>query len=384
MFKHSIDPLVKAACAIVFASTPACLHADEFAQINLTANTSGVAANTDPNLINPWGVAFSATSPFWVSDQGSGLSTLYNGAGTPNALVVTIPGSPTPPTGPTGAVFNADTTGFLVAGAASHFIFDNLNGTVSAWAAGTVATIEATSAGANFTGLAQATTPGGATYIYAANSNSTTGNIQVFDSNWTNVTFTTFAGKFTDPSLPAGFVPFNVQTIGSNIYVLYAQLTSTGAALPGGFVDEYDASGNLIMRIASGGALYAPWGITIAPPGFGSYTGDLLVGNFGNGQILIYDLTTDTYLGTIDGTNGLPLVNNNLWALDTRTGGTGDNLDAVYLTAGINHQEGGLFAEIVEVPEPPTIFGAVSGVIALALLRIRRSQRHPRGTAHQA
>ncbi len=382
MLKHlPINRLGKTACVIVLAFVPACLHADEFEQINLVANTPGLAANTDPNLVNPWGLSFSATSPFWVADQGSGLSTLYNAAGTPNSLVVTIPGSATPPTGPTGTVFNAAGTGtFLVGATAASFIFDNLNGTISAWnaGAGTVAQVEATTPGASYTGLAQATTtgPGGATYIYAANSNSTSGSIQVFNSSWTNVTATTFAGKFSDPGIPAGFVPFNVQTIGSNIYVTYAMLTSTGGALPGGYVVEYDANGNFIQQIAGGGALDAPWGITIAPPGFGSYTGDLLVGNFGNGQILIYDLTTDTYLGTIDGTNGLPLVNNNLWALDTRTGGTGFNLDAVYFTAGIGHQEGGLLGEIVDVPEPPTIFGAVSGVIALALSRIRKPQRN--------
>jgi uncharacterized protein (TIGR03118 family) len=378
-----INRLGKAACIIALAFAPTFLHADEFEQINLVANTPGTAANTDPNLINPWGLSFSATSPFWAADQGSGLSTLYSGTGAINSLVVTVPGSATGPSGPTGTVFNGAGTGtFLVGATAASFIFDNLNGTISAWNAGAVTTaqVEATTPGASYTGLAQATTtgPGGATYIYAANSNSTTGSIQVFNSNWTNVTATTFAGKFTDSSIPAGFVPFNVQTIGSNIFVTYAQLTSTGAAMPGGFVVEYDASGNFIKQIAGGGALDAPWGITIAPPGWGSYTGDILVGNFGNGEILVYDITTDTYLGTIDGTNGLPLVNFNLWALDTRTGGTGDNLDAVYFTAGINRQQGGLLGEIVDVPEPPTIFGAVSGVIALALSRIRRFQRSPK------
>ncbi len=127
---------------------------------------------------------------------------------------------------------------------------------------------------------------------------------------------TMFAGKFTDPSLPAGYTPFNIQTIGSDLYVTYS------GSVPGGFVDEYDTSGNFIKRIASGGALFSPWGLTIAPADFGSFSNDLLVGNFGNGEILAYDPTTDAFLGTLDGPNGQPIVNDFLWALETRTGGT--------------------------------------------------------------
>jgi uncharacterized protein (TIGR03118 family) len=146
-----------------------------------------------------------------------------------------------------------------------------------------------------------------------------------------------------------------------------------GTGLPGGYVDEFDAAGTFIKRIATGGALYAPWGITLAPAGFGSFSNDLLVGNFGNGEILIFNPTTDAFLGTLDGPNGQPLVNPFLWALETRTGGANVNTDALYFTAGIDNQQDGLFGEIVPTPEPATIFGTASGLLALVLFKFRRT-----------
>jgi len=368
MLKHpSIDHLVKAACAIALAFAPISLHADPFVQINLVSNVPGLANTTDPNLKNPWGVSFSPTSPFWVSNQVSGNATLYDGAGNPAPLVVAIPPGAAPPSGPTGQVFNAS-PGFLVNATKANFIFDTLNGTIAGWNGGTTATVMASTAGAIYTGLAQ-NTSGGSTYLYAANS---TGNIHVFDSSWADVTSTTFAGKFVDPNPQAGFVPFNIQSVGSNLYVTYAHLTPLGGGLPGGYVDEFDASGNFIKRIATGGALFAPWGITLAPAGFGSFGNDLLVGNFGNGEILVYDPATDAFLGTIDGTNGQPLVNSSLWALETRTGGANINPNAVYFTAGINGEKDGLFGEIVPIPEPATIVETAFGLLALAGLKFRR------------
>jgi uncharacterized protein (TIGR03118 family) len=368
--RRPIDRLVKATCTIALAFAPTCLHAQTFSQINLVSNEPGLAAVTDPNLINPWGLSNSATSPFWVSDQGSGLATLYTGTPTINSTVVTIPAGG-PPSGPTGTVFNTGPTGgFLVGATKASFIFDTLNGTIAAWNGGTTATVEATVSGATFTGLAQ-NLVGSNTYLYAAN---TAGNIQIFDQNWNNVTSSLFAGKFANPNPTSGLVPFNIQQIGANLYVTYAALGPTGNALPGGYVVEYDASGNFIQEITTG-PLAAPWGITIAPPEFGAYSDDLLIGQFGSGQILAYDPTSGLYLGTLDGGNGQPIVDHNLWALETRTGGTGDNTDALYLTAGIGNQQDGLFAEIVDVPEPTTIIETASGLFALAMLKIR-SRRH--------
>jgi uncharacterized protein (TIGR03118 family) len=356
--------LAAVASALALAIAPACLHADSFTQTNLVSDVNGLAANTDPNLKNPWGVAFSATSPFWASDQATGVATLYNGAGVPQALVVTIPGAAAPPSGPTGQVFNAAASGFAVGSAKATFIFDTLNGTIAAWnaGAGTTAVPMASTPGAVYTGLAQGSNAAG-TFLYAANSAGTTGGIDVFDSSWHAATL---SGTFTDPNLPAGFVPFNIQNLNGNLYVTY-----TGAS--GGIVDEFDTNGNFIGRIATNGPLDAPWGIVFAPSGFGAYSNDLLIGNFGNGEIDVYDPTTYMFLGTLDGSNGMPLVNGALWALETRAPGGTFNPDAVYFTAGINGQEDGLFGEITaNTPEPSTIVGTATGLIALALTGLRR------------
>ncbi len=357
----------KLACATFLVGASSFLLADTFSQTNLVSDIPGMATTTDPNLRNPWGVSFSATSPFWVSNQGSGNSTLYNGAGAITPLVVTIPSAGKGPNGPTGQVNNSAGTGnFLVNGTAANFIFDTLAGTIAGWngSAGTTAVQMAATPGAIYTGLAIATS-NGSPYLYAADS---TGHINVFNSSWQPATL---AGNFIDPNAIAGYVPFNIQLIGSNLYVTYA-LLSGPTGLPGGYVDIFDTSGNFIKRFATGGSLYAPWGLVIAPGGFGSFGNDLLVGNFGNGEILAFDPFTGNYLGTIDGADGNPLVNDFLWALETRTGGTGSDLNAVYFTAGINNQQDGLFGKIDPVPEPATIFETASGVIGLLLLRFRR------------
>jgi uncharacterized protein (TIGR03118 family) len=366
-----ISRLATAMGTLALALAATYLHADSlgFSQTNLVSDVPGLAANTDPNLKNPWGVSFSATSPFWTSDQGTGLSTLYNAAGTPQALVVTIPGG-APPSGPTGQVFSNVAGSFLVGAAPATFIFDNLNGTISGWNAGAVTTavVEHTTPGAIYTGLAEASNATG-TFLYAANS-APGGGVNVFSSTWAP---TSLSGSFTDPNLPSGLVPFNIQNIGGSLYVTYATLGPGGTPMPGGVVDEYDANGNFIKRIATGGSLFAPWGIVLAPSSFGSFSNDLLIGNFGNGEILAYDATTDLFLGTLNGANGQPLVNSFLWALETRASGSGFDSNAVYFSAGINDEADGLFGKIdANTPEPATIFGTATGLIALALSRVKR------------
>jgi uncharacterized protein (TIGR03118 family) len=209
---------------------------------------------------------------------------------------------------------------------------------------------------------------GSSYYIYAANT-AGSGGINVYDSNFNDVSGTTFSGKFVDPNGIIGYVPFNIQAIGGNLFVEYAELTPAGAAVVGGtgYVDEYDSSGNLIARVVTGGTLDAPWGITMAPAtGFGAYSGDLLVGNFGNGEINAFNPTNGAYLGTLDGASGTPIVNNNLWALDFGNGGTGFSSTTLYFTAGVNNQMGGLFGSITAVPEPSTLLMAAAGLLSIA------------------
>ena len=360
---------VRAGCglplAVFLVAGPRVCLADSFLQTNLVSDVAGLARVTDANLKNPWGVSFSATSPFWISNQGTGTSTLYDGAGTKIPLTVKIPGG-TAPTGPTGQVFNGTTSFVLPDGKSAPFIFDTLNGTIAGWngGAGTTAVQVASTPGAIYTGLALANA-GSSNYLYAADS---TGQIRVFDSSFKAVTLT---GNFSDPHAIAGYVPFNIQLLNSKLYVTYAQLTAQGTGLPGGYVDVFDTSGNFSKRLATGGALDAPWGLAMAPAGFGSLANDLLVGNFGNGEILAYDSSTGAYVKTLTGEDGKPLVNDFLWALETRTGGTNNDLNAVYFTAGINNQSDGLFGEITATPEPASGVLLMLGMGPLALLWYR-------------
>jgi uncharacterized protein (TIGR03118 family) len=362
-------PVVCALLLVAFFPQRATADSTYF-QINLVSDVMGRAANYDPNLKNPWGMAFAQASPFWISNQASNTATLYDGAGTLVPLVVSVPPSGFP-TGPTGQVFNGTSSFNLPDGSPASFLFDTLDGRVLGWNGGTTAVNVSTVAGAVFTGLAIASS-GGANYIYAADN---TGHIAVFDTNFNNVTGTTFAGKFVDPNPVAGFHPFNIQNIGGNLFVTYAAVTAQGVGLPGGFVDEFNSSGTFLARIATNGSLYAPWGITMAPTGFGTLGGDLLIGQFGDGQILAYDPSNDQFLGTLNGSNGMPIVNPFLWALDFRTGGKNVNPDALYFTAGYNNQKDGVFGEILSTPEPGTIALIFSGLSFLGAGQLLRRQK---------
>jgi uncharacterized protein (TIGR03118 family) len=364
MFRNNrLSSALKLSGVLAIALSPKLLLADAFAQYNLVSDVPGVATYTDPNLKNPWGVSFTNTSPFWVSNQGSGTSTLYNGSGVAQALVVTVPGSSTPPSGPTGQVSNGNAAEF----GGAKFIFDTLNGTIAGWSSGGSAVTSVTTSGAVYTGLALANN-GSADFLYAADS---TGQIRVFNSSFAA---TTLSGNFTDPNAQAGFVPFNIQEINGNLYVTYAKLTAQGTGLPGGYIDEFSNNGAFIQRLATGGALYAPWAVTVAPTGFGSLGGDFLVGNFGNGEILEYS-STGAYLGTLNDANGNPIVNPYLWALDFRSPTSGYNPDALYFTAGYNSQQDGLFGDIVVAPEPAPFYTLGASLLAAVFLRrrIRRS-----------
>ncbi|MDR3623488.1 MAG: TIGR03118 family protein [Paludisphaera borealis] len=337
--------LVLTACLASFLAAPLSARAGFYQQTNLVSDVQGLAQFTDPNLKNPWGMSSSATSPFWVSNQGSGNSTLYNTAGKPQALVVTIPGGG----GPTGQVFNTSTDFALATGGKALFMFANLNGTISGWngAQGTTAAVEVTTVGASFTGLAIGNN-GAGNFLYAADS---AGNkIDVF-----NGTFgaTTLAGSFVDPNLAAGFSVYNIQSLGGVLYVTYEH-----GSFGGGVVDAYDLNGNFLHRVAandSSGPLQSPWGLALAPSSFGPFGGALLVGNEDDGHISAFDPTTGKFLGQLLGKDGDPIANTGLWGLKFGNDGNGGHSNTLYFNAGINGEQDGLFGSISFVPEPSSI-----------------------------
>lgn len=370
----SLTSFLFAAAALGFATQG--LLANEYSQTNLVSDLSGRAETMDPNLKNPWGVSFGATSPFWVSDQGTNVSSLYAGDGSTIApLVVGIAGSPT------GQVFNS-TSGFVEPnGSKAVFLFASLGGSIYGWNPGNgfgppspvPASVVATSAGSVFTGLALANN-GSGNFLYAANFVSG-GGIKVFDSTFAPVTL---AGSFTDPNVPSSYAPYNIQLLNGKLYVEYAEVAPTGLPVIGsglGYVGVFDTNGNYLAADKgniSGGGLDAPWGITFAPAHFGDLSNDLLVGNFGNGEINAFDATTGAFLGALKGVNGQPIVNDFLWTLTTRAPGSGFDTDAVYFTAGINNQMDGLFGRLDAVPEPASVALGALGCLALGLASLRK------------
>ena len=346
-FRIGIVLAALSALALVVAG-PASAHgggkgADVYKKRNLVSDIDGVARITDANLVNPWGLAFGPATPAWVSDNGTDVSTLYSG-GVRKSIPVTLPLVVGIPGGaPTGVVFNA-TGGFKVNGAPAHFIFDSEAGTITAWNAGTQAVTEATTPGAVYKGLAIAN-KGGATMLYAANFH--TGKIDVFNDAFAPVTV---PGGFVDPNLPAGFAPFNVQEIAGRLVVAFAQQDPNSA-------DEVARAGPRLRRRLRHerppaappgltGPLNAPWGLAVAPRHFGPFSGDLLVGNFGDGAINAYDPRTGAFRGTLENKDGNPIKINGLWALRFGNGVIGTPQTLLF-TAGIGDEDHGLFGEIV-------------------------------------
>ena len=310
---------------------------------NLVSNVAGIADNVDPNLVNAWGLAAGPTSPWWVSDNGTDRSTLYNPAGTPLPLVVSVPGAPT------GTVFNGTPGSFLVGANAASFIFATEGGTILGWNGGPAATVEAdrSPAGAVYKGLAIAQTPTGPR-IYATDFHN--GAVDAFDSAWQPVSH---AG-FVDPFLPRHFAPFGIQTIGDRIFVTYAKQQAGsddeahGRGL--GIVDAFDTAGRLRARVAQFGNLNAPWGLAHAPTGFGRFSGDLLVGNFGDGRVSAYhEVFHGLFVpaGQLRSSTGSALAIDGLWALEFGQGAPNNGpTDTLFFTAGPNDEENGLFGSI--------------------------------------
>jgi uncharacterized protein (TIGR03118 family) len=335
-----------------------------YVQTNLVANAPGIAMATDSSLINPWGLSRGSGSPWWVSDNLTGLSTLYNGSGTKLGLTVTIPAAKQGKTGsPTGVAYNGSQTSFLVAaGTPATFLFSTIDGTIAGWSSKTGAiTLVKTNDKSSYTGLTIAMVDG-RSRLYAANF--TLGRVDVFDSAFHRIDRS--EERFDDDQLPDDYVPFNVQTIGNNIVVTYAlhqegnPFETDGPGL--GYVDIFSSRGDLLLRLDHGDWLNAPWGVALAPLDFGTYSHDLLVAQFAgggstesSGYIAAYDLTTGRFKGLLKDASGKPLAVNGVWSISP--GNTSpNNYDSagspaaeLYFTAGPNHGSGGLFGYLTPV-----------------------------------
>jgi uncharacterized protein (TIGR03118 family) len=318
----------------------------------LVADESGEARHQDPNLVNAWGLAAGPMTPWWVADADADVSTIYSHSGEAVPLVVGVDG------GPTGLVFNGG-TGFVVSDGAdsgpSVFMFATESGTIRGWNPAvpspafsdqTFVVVDRSGEGANYKGLAIASTYAG-DRLYATDFHNA--RVDVFDGNFDPVER---PGAFHDPGIPDGYAPFGIQNIHGVLVVTYAQQDAdaedevTGRGL--GFVDAYSRRGDLLARIVSHGPLNAPWGLALAPDDFGRFSGDLLVGNFGNGRINAFALDWSTFAheGLLRRPSGRAVVIDGLWALQFANGGPSGPTNALFFTAGPDDEEHGLFGRI--------------------------------------
>jgi len=333
---------------------------DTFVQANLVSDGATPAAHTDPHLKNPWGIAFNPDGFWWVSDNHSSVSTLYDAAGNPSPpppgtpLVVNIPTPDNPAGGgaPTGIVFSGG-DGFVVTkdgkSGPSRFLFATEDGTIAGWAPNVdfthaVIGADSTDTDASYKGLALATTPAG-DRLFAADFHNH--RIDVFDSSFMPVHLA--PGAFSDRRVPADFAPFNVQNLGGKLFVTYAKVDASGEdeqAGPGlGMIDVYSTSGRLLDRFARGGALNAPWGLAQAPEHFGRFGGDVLVGNFGDGHILAFD-RHGHFDGFLKGADHNPIEIDGLWGIGFGNGKQAGPTDTLFFAAGTNDEADGLFGSL--------------------------------------
>ncbi len=315
-----------------------------YTQTNIISDGAVQAMQTDPTLINPWGVSIGPQ--FWIDSPGSGLSLVENGNGTKAFAVTVPPAKSTSPHGtPAGTVYNADATAFPITGGAAQFLFGTLDGTIAAWntyGSQAVTVVNNSAKSASYTDIAIDKTSNGS-FLLAANF--AAGTVDVFNNTFAPAQLT---GSFSDPTIPAGFAPFGIHAIDGKIFVTYAQANAQGRQNVGpglGYVDVFDTNGNLLQSAITQGHLNAPWGMALAPAGFGTFAGDLLVGNFGDGTINAYDANTFAFVGQIQDGSGNAITNAGLWEIVFGANGVGDP-NTLYFAAGINAGKDGLFGSI--------------------------------------
>jgi uncharacterized protein (TIGR03118 family) len=369
---------------------PGFSFAQHYTQTNLVTdgNTPGVtAAHTDGQLLNPWGITRSTGSPWWVSDNNAGVSTLYDGTGTKQGLVVTIPGPKNSPpnfvAAPTGVIFNGSSDFAVTPGHPAHFIFCTEDGTVSAWPGGSsVATLEVDNSqtpnaqnGAVYKGCTSGDV-NGTRYLYLANFRS--GQIEVYDATFTRVHLhpdhdaswrgrdaderDSDGGAFQDERIPRGFAPHNIQNIGGSLIVAYAKQDPPrhdAVKDGGGFVDIFSPSGRLEARLQDGPWFQAPWGAVWTPRDFGELSNRLLIGNFGSGTIAAFDGFDGHFIGFMLDPDGKVIVNDGLWSLtfgnsadgctDPNACGSAGPYNSLFFTAGVNDEAGGLFGTFTAI-----------------------------------
>ena len=352
---------------ILSAMTQAAAGQTSYKRTNLVSDIPGVANFADPNLVNPWGIVNAGnTGPIWIVDNGTGVSPLYTGEGVAfpvgSPLVVTIPTPPNSPAGavaaPTGIVFNS-TSGFVVSAngssGASRFIFATEEGTISGWNSAVDRTHAILAVNNSGPGLSAGRTGLGAVYKGLANGNNGSGDflyatnfrdgvVEMYDANFQLVK------SFTDSEIPSGFAPFGIRNIDGKLFVTYAKQDAKrhdDVKGPGnGFIDIFDLNGNLQSRFASNGTLNSPWGLAVAPINFGAFSGLLLVGNFGDGRINAFSLSTGNLLGQLQDTFGSPMTIDGLWGLNFGNGAFQAPTTTLYFTAGIADESHGLFGAI--------------------------------------
>jgi uncharacterized protein (TIGR03118 family) len=350
--------------AVLLIGSPFSALAGPIAVTNLVTDdqTVNAAQITDSNLVNAWGISFGPATPFWVSDNGKGVSTLY--AVNPATNATSEFGPPSPVTIPgdgsvTGQVFNG--TGSFHG---DRFLFVSEDGTISGWRNALGSTAETLQPGSDlnvYKGTALSTV-NGHDYLLAANFRS--GKIDVLKGD---AAAPDLMGTFTDPNIPAGYAPFDIKNLGGKVYVTYALQDAAkhddAAGAGHGFVSVFDTQGSFMGRVASMGTLNSPWGLAIAPSSFGAFAGDLLVGNFGDGHVNVFDQGTDTFLGQLTGLDSNPIAIDGLWALTPGNGGNAGNLESIYFSAGPDGEMHGLFGVLTPASEPAS-FALLSAALA--------------------